>query len=507
MSGRRTPDWFDRRGMLAWAEGMSAAIRRQVRVVTTGGDELLSAGNGDGEATVFPLDVNGQPVGRLELRPALANEALHLQVDKAIETFRSLAEVRNSMADLVRTTANQWRELSLLYRSSDLLRVDQGQDTLASALLEQAVRAVRGRGGVVRYGSPAGTPITVTAGDGHDALDALAEWGAGLAEAVIVSEAKELRRLGFDGEPPDQPSMVVPLKCRDRRFGALVLVGREDRRPSSEDLKLASLLADQAGRAFDNLQLVARARDAERLKRELELASEIQSSILPPAEQITDWFDFAGACVPAKWVGGDAFLLHRQESGTVVAGVADVCGHGVSSALLMNAFASSIDALSTTMDEPGRLLELTNDLLAERVDVTGLFVTVILLRLTADGELTVASAGHPPAMIVSPSGEVDEIDCGDLPLGIMPGSEYREVRRSVAPGAVVVAYSDGVTEARSPDGEMFGAERLRELLGTAGAAESGSQAVRAAVLAGVERFREGCEQEDDVTVVALRRTE
>ena len=492
--------------MLAWASGMSTATGRQVRVVTEEDVELLSVGEGVGEETWFPLEVNGQPVGRLELRPKLANPLLEAQVIKAMETFGALAEVRNSMADLVRTTAHQWRELSLLYRSTDLLRVDQGQDALASNLLQQAMRALRSRIGVVRHGVGGDLPVRVTSGPDAKILEDVAEWAMDLDKGVIISGPDELRRLGFTGEPPERPTLVVPLLCRDRRFGSLVLVGPENRPLSAEDLKLASLLSDQAGRAFDNLQLVDRVRDAERIKRELELASEIQSSILPAADLSTEWIDFAGVCVPAKWVGGDAFLFDQQGQDVVLAGVADVCGHGVSSALLMNAFASSIYAMSMTHAQPGRLLEVTNDLLSERVGVTGLFVTAVLLRLREDGELTIASAGHPEALLMRPSGKVDVVDCGDLPLGIMSGSEYQEVVLSIEPGTTIVVYSDGVTEARNRDGEMYGTARLVALLENIAHENMRCSEIRAAVLEDVSRFRSGREQDDDVTVVALRRT-
>jgi len=493
--------------MQAWAVGMSSATRRRVRIINQEGVDLLTVGEGEGEPSSFALAVNGQPVGRLELQPALDNPQLEASVINAIDTFAALAEVRNSMADMVKATARQWRELSLLYRSADLLRVDQEQGALASNLLREAMRALRSRLGVVLHGAEGETPpVKVSSGPEARVLDDVAEWGMGLKEGVIVSDADELERLGYSGASLDQPTLVVPLASRDRRFGSLVLVGPEGRPPTAEDLKLASLLADQAGRAFDNLQLVDRVRDAERLKRELELASEIQSSILPPADLTTDWYDFAGACVPAKWVGGDAFLFDEQKPDVILTGVADVCGHGISSALLMNAFASSIYAMSMTHAEPGRLLEVTNDLLSDRVEATGLFVTAILLRLRADGELTVASAGHPEALVVSASGEVESVECGDLPLGILAGGEYCETTRSLDPGSTVVAYSDGVTEARSPNGEMYGTDRLMALLERVAPAATGSAEIRAAVLEDVRKYRGGCEQDDDVTVVALRRT-
>lgn len=434
--------------MQAWSEGMAAVTRRRVSLHNLDETELLSVGIGEGEPVRFPLEVNGQPVGWLEIRPALSSDALTAQVMNAIATFRSLAEVRNNMADLVRTTARQWRELSLLYRSSDLLRVDQGRQALATHLLHQATGALRSELGLVRHGVGDDAPIHVTSGDDADSLIDVAHWGTGLSEGIMVTEPAELGRLGFEGRAPDKPILVVPLRCRDRSFGSLVLVATSKRPLSTEDLKLASLLADQAGKAFDNLQLVDRVREAERLKRELEVAAEIQSSILPPKDMTSDWLEFAGVCQPAKWVGGDTFLFDRQSDAAVLTGVADVCGHGISSALLMNAFASSIQALSMTQAEPGQLLAITNDLLENRIGSTGLFVTAVLIRVTSDGELTIASAGHPEVLLVRPSGKVELVDCGDLHLG---SSREPHMTRASSRSIPARRWSPTATESPKPE--------------------------------------------------------
>jgi len=507
MKRERPPEWFDRAGMQAWAEGMASATQRGVRIVGLDETELLRAGQGEGDPDRFLLEVNGQKVGWLELSPGIGDGALKAQVLKAIETFHSLAEVRNSMADLVRTTARQWREMSVLYRSTDLMRVDQGSHTLASNLLQQATRALRTRAGAVRHHYGDDLPVHVTEGDEAEILLDVAEWGEDLDEGVVVNDPAELERLGFSGDAPDSPFLIVPMRGRGSSFGSLALLAREGRVLSVEDLKLAALLSDQAGRAYDNLRLVDQARDSERLQKELEVAAEIQDSILPPANAKLDWLEFAGVCSPAKWVGGDAFIFDEQSDEAVLTGVADVCGHGISSAMLMNAFASSIHALSMTQVQPGRLLEITNDLLAERVGSTGMFVTAVLMRLQTGGKLTLASAGHPDALLVSVDGTVQKVDCGDLPLGVFAGSAYEEVALDLQPGGTVVAYSDGVTEARSPDGTMYGEDRLVDLLGREAPNATSCSELRVAIMADLSTFRDGQEQDDDVTVVVLRRTE
>jgi sigma-B regulation protein RsbU (phosphoserine phosphatase) len=426
-------------------------------------------------------------------------------VRQAVATFQSLAEIRNSMADLVRTTAHQWRELSLLYRFSDLVGGGRDPQDLAILLVEQAQRALHSRCGAISFNLRQGSGFTPV-GDGAEKLRELAEWGSQLESGAILAGSDGPAATTYPGDPPREPVLVVPLRCRDQNYGALVVASGTGKIFNAEDLKLASLLARQAGLAYANLDLIDQVRENERMQKELEVAAEIQASILPPAYTETPFFEAAGTCLPAQWVGGDAFFVLPQEDG-LLAGVADVSGHGISSALLMNAFASEIEALSRTLTHPAELLRITNQLMSARVGAMGLFVTVVLLRFRDDGSVTIANAGHPPPMIVTTDGKAETVDESGLPLGIVDDEVYEEICLETPRNASIVVYSDGITEAVAPDGTMYGGDRLKQCLQEHATEGYGAEDIRQRILDDVDTFRKGEVRNDDLTVLVVRRTD
>lgn len=498
-------EWFDRRGMTSWVEGMASALQRRVALLALDGSEVVASGSGDGAAMAIPLEVNGVTVANLEIRPEITSPAIRPRIDAAVQTFQALAEARFTTSDLVQTTARQWRELSVLYRSSELLRGGLEPETVAENLVRQATRALPRSAGAVHF-VVAGREGASTAGDRDAELAPLSRWGAELEGAILATGADEIRRNGYPGPVPDGPVIVAPLSSRGGRYGGLALAAPEGRALGSEDLKLATLLAGQAGQAFANIELLEEVREGERLRRELEVAADIQASILPEQRMSWDWLEFHGVCQPAAWVGGDANLVLPTAGRAVIAGVADVSGHGVSSGLLMNAFASQLQALAMTTEDPGELLTVTNRLVSARVGAMGLFVTAVLLHLTPGGTVRLANAGHPAPVMVDGNGAVVPIGRPGLPLGVLEDESFEVTEVDLPVGASLVAFSDGVTETMTPEGELFGTERLLDTLARhARPAVDGSDLI-GRVLAELKSFEGGRQRTDDLTIIVLRRT-
>jgi serine phosphatase RsbU (regulator of sigma subunit) len=472
-------------------------------VTNIDGDSLIVSGSGVGDPWKLPIEVNGRVAGWVIVTPGGPDASPNDMLRLAIDTFQSLAEIRNSMADLVRTTAHQWRELSLLYRFSDLVAGGQDPEALATLLVEQAQRALRSHCGAIAYRLRQDAGFT-SVGDRATELRELAVWGSQLESGEILAAGEGPSAAEFPGDPPAEPVLVVPLRCRDQSYGSLVVASGTGDVFNAEDLKLASLLARQAGLAYANLELIDQVRENERIRRELEVAAEIQASILPPAYTETSFFEIAGTCLPAQWVGGDTFFVLPQEDG-LLAGVADVSGHGISSALLMNTFASEIEALSRTLTGPAELLNITNPLVSARVGTMGLFVTVVLMRFRDDGTVSVANAGHPPPMIVSPDGRVDLVEASGLPLGVLDDEVYEEYRLETPQSGSVLVYSDGITEAVTPGGVMYGCERLRRSLAASTPSADNAKEIRRRILDDLLVFEEGGVRSDDLTVLVVRR--
>jgi sigma-B regulation protein RsbU (phosphoserine phosphatase) len=135
----------------------------------------------------------------------------------------------------------------------------------------------------------------------------------------------------------------------------------------------------------------------------------------------------------------------------------------------------------------------------------GLFVTVALIRCGEDGGVALASAGHPPAVVLAPGGEVRLVDIGGVPLGVLDDERYEETVLGPEEYNVIVLYSDGLTEARNVAGEMYGLERLQSLLGSLAGGDPDPRRVHRAILEDLERFAGGVAQSDDLTVLVVGR--
>ncbi len=506
MTRPNAPPWFDRQGMAAWCRGVAALVSARVVIRDLAGEVLLEEGAGAGPARRFPFNVNGEPAGEVQIVTEAIGELYDAVIRQALETLERLADLRNSMGDLVRTTAHQWRELALLYKFTDALSGGLDPAVLARHLADRAHTVFRARSTAVcfRVMEPQSGMDCRTAGEPSDEAREIAKWGMELEAGALYADAGEIG--GFAAGPKAAGGiMVVPLRARASNYGVLTVIRDDDRLFTAEDLKLGSLLAHQTALAFANLELIGQVRKSERLRRELEMAAEIQASILPPPVTETASLTAVASCVPAQEVGGDAYIVVPLDGG-LLAGVADVAGHGLSSALLMNAFASEIQALCLTETRPGALLDATNRLISQRVGEMSLFVTVVLVRYWKDGSLSLASAGHPPAMALRNDGGVDVIDVGGLPLGVMEDERYEEVNLEAGRYNVVVVYSDGLTEARNATGAMYGLDRLEDFLRRLAAGRPGPREVHAAVLEDLKRFTGEVAQPDDLTVLSVGRT-
>jgi len=493
------PAWFDAAGMTAWVRGMARALGARVRLLDADGAELAAAGEGAGEAGRVPLEVSGRNAGWVEIVPAGCLERARGLVELATGTLAALAEARAAARDLVRATARQWRELSLLYRSRDLLRSGQPPEAIAEALLERALRAAGTAAGAVRF---AAGEVSGRRERGEPPVpEPLLAWAEGL-DGAVTAGIEELRRLGYRGPDPGRAVIAAPLADGEARFGAVVVLATGEGRISAEERKLVDLLASQAALGFANLELLRSAREAERLRRELEMAAEIQRWVLPAAEARYGWLEVAAVCRPAEWVGGDAYVHRPLAGGAVLVGVADVSGHGVPAALVTDAFATAVAAGSRETTAPGKLLELANELLCERVGSSGMFVTAVLAVARPGGACRIASAGHPPPLLTA-GGAVRRLAAGGLPLGILAAEEYVEEEVVLPPGGGLVLYSDGVTEAADAGGALLGVEGLERIVAGVGGEDAG--AVVSAIERTVARHAAG-PQRDDLTVVAVRRT-
>jgi serine phosphatase RsbU (regulator of sigma subunit)/anti-sigma regulatory factor (Ser/Thr protein kinase) len=300
-------------------------------------------------------------------------------------------------------------------------------------------------------------------------------------------------------------ALVVPLVSQGELIGTLNLGPRlSDQQYSTDDKRLLDSLAAQAAPALQVAELVQRqaaeAASRERIEQELRVATLIQQNFLPRQLPDLPGWQVAAYYKPAREVGGDFYDFIELEDGRVAVVIGDVTDKGVPAAMVMAAARSILRSAASQTSSPGEVLRRANDLLCpdipERMFVTCLYAVVD----PASGRVRFANAGHNLPFARGDGGAV-ELRATGMPLGLLPGMEYEEVEATLAPGDALLLYSDGITEAHDGTREMFGTERLGSDVAAA------DQDVIDRVLTSLQRFTgTGWEQEDDITLVTLRRT-
>ncbi|MBA2481714.1 MAG: SpoIIE family protein phosphatase [Planctomycetes bacterium] len=270
------------------------------------------------------------------------------------------------------------------------------------------------------------------------------------------------------------------------------------------DEQILSALCSQAGVAIDNAQLILKDLERQRLARDMELARQIQLSLLPQQPPVMAGWRFATYARSCDQTGGDYFDFMPCGDGGVDAVIGDVSGHGLAAAMVMSTARATLRALHSAVPDAGVLVTRLNHLLEQDLsDET--FMTLALARLGGDGSCAYVSAGHEPPLVHRTGGRFDVIDDTEIVLGIMGDSVYRT--HAIAPlarGDILVLFTDGIFEAQAPPAfEQYGMDRLRAAIGRT--SSLGAQAVCDAVVAEVTSHLGGSSPHDDMTIVVAER--
>ena len=240
------------------------------------------------------------------------------------------------------------------------------------------------------------------------------------------------------------------------------------------------------------------------LESELDVANQIQQSILPTEFPEHDGFKIFGSMEPAKEVGGDFFDLVLLEDSCVGLSVADVSDKGVPAALFMMSSRTMMKGAAISARNPGEVLSIVNSMLSEDNDPQ-MFVTVLYAVYDPEnGLFTYASGGHDAPLVVHPDGTSELLDLtSGLVLGILPDIVFEQNSVTLKPGDTVICYTDGVTEAMNSEGEQFGIRRLKETFADSPPIDA-QDAVKK-IFDAVSLFAGGTVQSDDITCLTLSR--
>ena len=298
--------------------------------------------------------------------------------------------------------------------------------------------------------------------------------------------------------------LAVPLGVSEKVFGIIYADSPiAEGRFTEDHLKVLTTLASVAAIRVENARLVEARFQQERLERELQLAMEIQQRFQPTAPPVVTGYEFQGISFPCYEIGGDYYDFIQREDGRLVIALGDVSGKGTAAALLMSSLHASIHAQTGSHDSLVETISAVNRYLADNIP-SNRFVTLFYAELDPEsGALSFLNAGHNPPLIVHAAGTVEQLASGGLPLGIKANAEYREGRTTLQRGDVLVIYSDGVTEAASPNGEEFGPTRLYEVVSRN--VDSSAAGIRDRIESALTKFSQGTQAADDITLVIVKR--
>jgi sigma-B regulation protein RsbU (phosphoserine phosphatase) len=414
-----------------------------------------------------------------------------LQVAQTVASFEDLDETLNSVLRILAIMVGVKRAILYLW--------DDEHTALAPA---------------ATYGLPAADLVVLAAQSYQPGTFGLLDRLCYEGETLLLRAADgwdDLVPAAFEAEFLSQPGsdrctlLAVPLTLQRDVLGAMIVEEAEaSRRFREQRMEIITGVAQQIALAAQNDRLRREMAARERLEQELLLAREIQLTLMPTQPPSLTGWELAAICRPALQVGGDFYDFFELPDGRLGLVIADVADKGMPAALFMALTRTLIRAAALEHASPAAAVARANDLLVPDAH-QGMFVTAVYATLALDtGQLAYANAGHnPPLLYRTQPLELEALGHGGFALGIAAGAGFEQGVAQLRGGDCVVFYTDGVTEAFGPDGDIFGAERLytvtRELRGES------APVILDAIQGSVARFVADQPPSDDLTLMVLRR--
>jgi serine phosphatase RsbU (regulator of sigma subunit) len=301
--------------------------------------------------------------------------------------------------------------------------------------------------------------------------------------------------------------MCVPLLGLDGEPLGIINIDTQNplKQFQKDDLDLLMAVAGQAALSYENARLVVSYTEKQKQDNEMQIAAGVQRALLPEHLPQVPGYEFSASYESAQAVGGDYYdclLLPRER---VALAFGDVAGKGVPASLVMSRLSSVVQCTMEFVEDVGEAASRINEHMCAHA-VEGRFVTFTLAIIDlATNEMSLVIAGHMSPIVHRTDGTTEEFSetLIGLPLGVVPGMKYEVTRRVLEPGETIVIYTDGVSEAMNPAGELYGVERLREMI-----VKSPPQPAKLAqaILGDVKRHAAGRAQNDDITLMVFGRS-
>ncbi len=338
--------------------------------------------------------------------------------------------------------------------------------------------------------------------DGFQVMEGLKEIEAGGYLPVLVITAQpqhKLRALEVGAKDfVSKPFDMAELRARVHNILEVRLLHKE--------AKNHGIVLEQTVRELEASRELVRIKTLEERKvldRELALAQETQRSLLPRTLPQFENFHIHAFNNPTSFVGGNFFDFLRLSSGEWMGVLADVSGKGIPAALFSSLVLGALNTEFRSGTPPHEAINKVNKLLCEK-SLPSQFVTLFLFLLKPDGTGQYISAGHTPTYLFrSATSTIEELTSDSYMLGMFPSADYQARKFHLDKGDILVVYADGLSKAENQRREMFGTERLLEIIQRD--APLGGKAIEQGLLKAVEEFTHGTAQPDDITFVVVEK--
>jgi len=272
---------------------------------------------------------------------------------------------------------------------------------------------------------------------------------------------------------------------------------------SGLDQRILGKLGVEAGNVLERVEMIKSIESRKKLEQELALAEETQRSLLPQTLPTVKNLSIHAFSKPTRYVGGDFYDFIELDTGELFGVIADVSGKGVSASLLSSMLLGCLQMQVRAGLALDQALGRLNRFLCEKSS-SSRFVTMFVFALDSEGSGRYISAGHNPTYLFrAAEGRVEELPSNNMIVGAFPFATYETSPLKLNPGDVLLAYSDGLTEAENPQGEMLGEDGVKKVI--LEHAPSGSLQLEQKLLETIQTFTAGRAQTDDITLTIVER--
>ena len=307
-----------------------------------------------------------------------------------------------------------------------------------------------------------------------------------------------------------QSELLLPLAVRDKLLGFISLGPKRSEEPyTGSDVRLLKSVAAQTGLALENANLLQTVADEvakrERLNREVEIAREVQERLFPQKLPVIAGLDYAGHCRPALGVGGDYYDFLALPQGSLGIAIGDVSGKGIAAALMMASLQASLRSEATRAPENLAAAVANINRLVYEASASNRYATFFYGQYDpAQGKFDFVNAGHNSPMLLhqGDGGKVTRLEPGGTVVGLIENVEYQQGSVRITPGDLLVAFTDGISEAMNLEDEEWGEDRLLDSI--RGCQTKTAQEMLETIFAAATQFAGAAPQHDDMTLVVLR---